>query len=74
MILIPRSKANSNSGRFGFSDLRFAVPVGAEDAIVWPGGSFAEVGVHKFPDQFAITGNLKEPAEVSLADQRVAVG
>ena len=56
------------------SDLLFAVSVGAEDAIVWPGGSFAKIRIDVFPDQFAIERHFEEPAEVALADQRVAVG
>jgi hypothetical protein len=38
------------------------------------GWAFAKIGIHVFPDQFAISCHLKETTEVALADERVAVG
>src|SRR5262249_30726201 len=64
----------SNCCRPCSSDFFLAVSIAPEDAIVWSGGSFAEIRIHVLPDQVAVAGNLEEAAEVAFADERVPVG
>jgi hypothetical protein len=66
-------ETNSNAP-LASNNFFFAVSIGAEDAIVWSGGSFAKIRVHIFPDQFAVSRHFKEPTEITLADEGVAVG
>jgi hypothetical protein len=50
------------------NDFFLAVPIGAEDSIIWAGWSFAKIGIDELPNQFAISRHFKDAAEVALAD------